>query len=83
MDMIIVGRRGQITLPSRLRKRIGIQEGDRLAFLLNGDEVILRPLTKSLLDLRGSVQVTSPQEFNSIRRKVIENRGKKVSRDAS
>jgi len=76
-----VGRRGQITLPSQVRRQSGIKEGDRIALILQGDQVILRPLTQTLLDLRGSVPVTGEQDFNAIRRKVLAERARRGSQD--
>jgi AbrB family looped-hinge helix DNA binding protein len=75
-DMITtkVGRRGQITLPSQVRRQSGIKEGDRIALILQGDQVIIRPLTKTLFDLRGSVPVTGEQDFDAIRRQVLAER---------
>jgi hypothetical protein len=34
-----------------------------------------------LLDLRGSVPVTAPQDFNSIRQQVVENHARQVTTD--
>lgn len=76
-----VGRRGQITLPSQVRRQSGIKEGDRIALILQGDQVILRPLTQTLLDLRGSVPVTGEQDFNAIRRQVLVERARRGSKD--
>ena len=79
MITIKVGRRGQITLPSTIRRKIGLQEGDRIAVLTQGDQLILRPITRTLLDLRGSVPVTALQDFDAIRQQVIEAQVKKVA----
>ena len=79
MITVKVGRRGQITLPSTIRRRIGLQEGDRIAVLTQGDQLILRPITRTLLDLRGSVPAAAPQDFNAIRQQVIEAQVKKVA----
>jgi AbrB family looped-hinge helix DNA binding protein len=76
-----VGRRGQITLPSQVRRQSGIKEGDRIALILQGDQVILRPLTQTLFDLRGSVPVTGEQDFNAIRRQVLVERARRGSQD--
>ncbi len=81
MIAIKVGRRGQITVPKAIRRWLHLQEGDRLTFLRRGDEVILQPLTRTLLDLRGSVQVSEPQDFTAIRRQVIERHSRKVIED--
>ena len=83
MITVKMGRRGQITLPSAIRRKIGLQEGDHIAVLTQGDKLILQPITRTLLDLRGSVPVTAPQDFAAIRQQVIEMHTEKVARDGS
>jgi len=74
-----VGRRGQISLPREIRERLGLQEGDRLAFVDQDLEVVLKPLKRSLLDLRGSIGVSGRQNFDAIRRKVLKRVAKSDS----
>jgi antitoxin PrlF len=74
-----VGRRGQITLPREVRRRIKVDEGDRIAFIIQGEGVLIKPITQSLLDLRGSVEVTGEQDFNAIRKKVVAKRAQRDS----
>jgi antitoxin PrlF len=74
-----VGRRGQITLPKEVRRRIKVDEGDQIAFIIEGEQVIIKPITQSLLDLRGSVQVPDEQDFNAIRSTVT---AKRAGRDS-
>lgn len=76
-----VGRRGQITLPRLVRRQTGIKEGDRIALILQGDQVVIRPLTQTLLDLRGSVPVTGEQDFAAIRHQVLAERARRESQD--
>ena len=33
--------KGQVTIPAGVRKRLGLQPGDRVAFIVDGDEVRL------------------------------------------
>jgi AbrB family looped-hinge helix DNA binding protein len=40
---LMVSRRGQITLPATLRKRLGIQTGGLVILEERGGEVVLRP----------------------------------------
>lgn len=77
MLLIKIGRRGQITLPSLLRRQFGLQEGDKLALIPQEDQVILKPLHQTLLDLRGSVSVSGPQDLNAVRQKAIQAHIKK------
>lgn len=69
-----MGRRGQITLPREVRERLHLLEGQRIAFVIKGDDVTLQPLTTTLRSLRGSVKVEGPQDFDEVRRAVKEMR---------
>ena len=78
-----VGRRGQMTLPSEIRGGFNISEGDRVAFIRRGDELVLQPLSRTLLDIRGSVQVSGVQDFDAIRAEARANRAKKRTQNVS
>jgi len=79
MITVVVGKRGQITLPSAVRQRTGIQDGDRIAISLEGDRIVMLPLGKTLFDLRGSVAVTGPQDFAQIRQQVLRQRADRAA----
>jgi len=76
MLTVKIGRRGQITVPRTIRRQLGLKEGDSLAIISSENQVILRPLTQTLLDLRGSIPVEEPQDFEEIRKRVIASRGR-------
>ncbi|CAN1210864.1 SpoVT-AbrB domain-containing protein [Tumidithrix helvetica PCC 7403] len=67
MHISKIGRRGQIAIPSKIRQELHLQEGDRLAFVWRDNKVVLQPLRQSLRDLRGTVLVEKPQDFEAIR----------------
>jgi len=49
--------KGQITVPKEVRKVLGLETGDRLAFRIRGDgTVVVEPETVDLMSLRGSVR---------------------------
>ena len=66
-----VGKRGQITLPREIRLEFGIEEGDKVVFYRRCGEIVLEPVKKTLLDLRGSVAVSESQDFDTIRKNVL------------
>jgi AbrB family looped-hinge helix DNA binding protein len=76
-----VGRRGQMTVPREIRRSLNLQEGDRIAFIRRGDEVVLQPLANTLLDLRGSVPVSGLQDFAAIRDQVIQEQARQVAQN--
>ncbi|MBM3189603.1 MAG: AbrB/MazE/SpoVT family DNA-binding domain-containing protein [Chloroflexi bacterium] len=74
-----IGRRGQVTIPKLVRDWLGIEEGDHIVFLRHGESIVLQAMNKTLLDLRGTVPVGGPQDFELIRREVREQLAHKVS----
>lgn len=69
-----VGRRGQITVPRLIRRWLSLKDGDRVAFVRRGNEVVLQPLSHTLLEMRGSVPVSGPQDFEAVREQVRKTR---------
>jgi AbrB family looped-hinge helix DNA binding protein len=83
MIMSKIGRRGQMTIPRAIRRSLDLQEGDRVVLIQRGDQVILWPLTDTLLDLRGSVPVAEPQDFAAIRDQVVQERARKAAQSGA
>lgn len=83
MVTVKIGRRGQITIPREIRRKLGLNQGDTITLIPEGEQVILRPVTETLLDLRGSVPVSEPQDFDLIRRQVIAERAAQAGGHAS
>ena len=82
-----VGRRGQLTLPKDIREELGIDEGQRVAFVKRGRSISLLPLNESLSDHYGSIDVEGAQDFDALRaearrRKVQERVQADVSSEA-
>ncbi len=79
-----VGRRGQIVLPKEVRMKVKVAEGDRIAFVIDGEQVVIKPFTHSLLDLRGRIRVPGRQDFDLIRKQVKTKRAqRRRNRDGS
>ena len=67
----LMTRKGQVTIPKAIRDRLGAREGERVLFVIRGDEVVLKVLRGTILDLKGSVKASShPEDFTAIRRAV-------------
>lgn len=43
MTSSTVTRKGQVTIPAKVRERLGLRRGDRVVFVEEGDRVFLRP----------------------------------------
>jgi AbrB family looped-hinge helix DNA binding protein len=55
-----VTSKGQITLPSEVREALGVQPGERVAFLPTGDGEFRIRRAGSILDLAGCVPYEGP-----------------------
>ena len=73
-------RKGQVTIPKAIRDRLGVKEGEKVLFVMRGEEVVLKVIKGTILDLRGSVQPSAhPEDFEKIRRSVKQTVAKKVA----
>ncbi len=63
-----ITRKGQVTIPKTIRDRLGVREGEKVLFVVRGDDVVLKVVRGTILDLKGSVTpVHRPEDFESIR----------------
>ncbi len=54
-----VNKKGQIVIPSILRKKYGIKEGTKIILLDKGDSIVLKPITNQhIKKLQGSLKGT-------------------------
>lgn len=55
-DATTMTTKGQVTVPREIRDRLGLEPGDKMAFtLLSDGTVVMRPKTRRLADLAGSL----------------------------
>lgn len=59
-ETVSFSTRGQLVVPTRLRRKFGIQQGTRAVIYEEGDHIVIKPITKAYLDsLRGSLKGAS------------------------
>ena len=46
METGIVTLKGQVVIPSRIRRRLGIKKGTKVCFIEGNEDVVIRPMTK-------------------------------------
>lgn len=75
-----ITRKGQVTIPKAIRDRLGVKEGEKVLFVMRGEEVVLKVVKGTILDLRGSVRpFAHPEDFAKIRQSVKQAVGKRVA----
>ena len=56
-DVATVTAKGQIVIPARLRRELGIRKGTKISFRAQKNSLILEPLTEEYIrSLRGSLK---------------------------
>ena len=53
----VVTTKGQLVIPARLRRRLGIKKGTRITFAEDAGRIIVQPITREFIrGLRGSLK---------------------------
>jgi antitoxin PrlF len=47
-DSSVVRPKGQITVPKRIRTRLGLRVGDRVEFVVRGSDTLIRPARRAV-----------------------------------
>ena len=56
-EISVVTSKGQLVIPARLRRRLGIKKGTRVAFTQDDGQLIVQPVTREFIrGLRGSLR---------------------------
>lgn len=55
-----ITKKGQVTIPAEVRRHLGIKRGDRVAFLMKGDQVWLVPKGSAVERNFGIVKSNGP-----------------------
>jgi AbrB family looped-hinge helix DNA binding protein len=64
-EEVLVTRRGQTTIPDKIRKKLNIREGTRLKVETKGDKVIFSKIP-SVFDLAGTSKLTREQAIRRL-----------------
>ncbi len=62
---VVVTRRGQTTIPTEIRRKLGIQEGTRLKVEAEGGKVVMTKVP-SVFDLAGTSKLTTRDAFRRL-----------------
>lgn len=69
--------KGQIVIPSAMRRKHGIRKGTRVCLIDHGDEIIVRPLTKDYFDHMAGILKTKGR----LTKTLLEERAKDRERE--
>lgn len=69
--MAKITAKGQVTIPKKIRKMLGIESGDWIIFSVEGGKAMMYPVRGTLLELRGSLKPREvPENLNAVREEV-------------
>jgi len=75
----VLTKKFQITLPKKIREILGVKSGERIGFIVEGNEVKIVPLKSKLEENFGKLKaVSKPEKFKEIREFVEEEIAKNV-----
>ncbi|MFZ3058315.1 MAG: AbrB/MazE/SpoVT family DNA-binding domain-containing protein [Candidatus Methanoperedens sp.] len=69
MTTVTVTRHGQITIPQKIRKALGIREGESVDVSLNNERIIVKKSLPKIKEFRDFL----PQDFNTVLVKMRKN----------
>ena len=83
MEAAYVTTKGQLVIPARIRRKLGIKPGTKVCFVERGGEIIFQPVTKEYIRsvcgmLKGTTSVT--QELLTDRKKDKEREEAKLEK---
>jgi len=66
--------KGQVTIPKKIRKMLGIESGDWIIFSVEGGKAMIYPVKGTLLELKGSLKPKKvPENLDEVREEVKRN----------
>jgi antitoxin PrlF len=56
----VISTKGQVTVPKRIRTRLGLRVGDRVEFVVKGNDTVIRPARTSANPFEKYIGVLGP-----------------------
>jgi AbrB family looped-hinge helix DNA binding protein len=81
MNTAYVTTKGQLVVPSRIRRRYGIKPGTRVNFVEEGDRIIFQPVTREYIDSFCGIFKQKPGEKSVVQELIEERRAEKARED--
>ncbi len=81
MNTAYVTSKGQLVVPSRIRRRFGIKPGTRINFVEEGDRIIFQPVTREYIDSFCGIFKLKPGEKSVVQEHLEERRAEREKED--
>ena len=77
LDSATVTSKGQLVVPSRIRRRFGIKPGTRVNFLEEGNRIIFQPVTREYINSFRGMFKQKPGEKSVVQELLEERRAER------
>jgi len=67
MKTSVVTVKGQVVIPATIRKKLGIKEGSKIAFIEKDDKLYIQPLDKNYFESMAGAVETKGKMLRSLR----------------
>ena len=81
MNTAYVTSKGQLVVPSRIRRRFGIKPGTRVNFVEEGDRIIFQPVTREYINSFCGIFKLKPGEKSAVQELLEDRRAEKAKED--
>jgi AbrB family looped-hinge helix DNA binding protein len=81
MKTAYITSKGQLVVPSEIRRRFGIKPGTRVNFVEEGGRIIFQPVTREYIDSFCGVFKQKPGEKSVVQELLEERRAEKAKED--
>ena len=82
MDSAYVTSKGQLVVPSAIRRRFGIKPGTRINFVEEGDRIIFQPVTREYISRFCGIFKLKPGEKSVVQELLEERRAERDRENA-
>jgi AbrB family looped-hinge helix DNA binding protein len=66
METSVVNSKGQITIPKTIRRKLGIKQGSKIAFIEQNDGIYIRSLDKNYFESLAGIVGTNGKMLKSL-----------------
>lgn len=73
--------KGQVTIPKEIRDRFHLKAHDRLFFKPQGSKIFIKPVSGTILDIKGAFPVKTKISFERLREKMKKEISRKTIKE--
>ncbi|MCX5803909.1 MAG: AbrB/MazE/SpoVT family DNA-binding domain-containing protein [Proteobacteria bacterium] len=67
MDKTIVTTKGQVVIPSKLRRKLGIKQGTQVTFFERDGEIVIKPITDEYIKKMAGITGTKGKLLKALK----------------